>query len=578
MSTRNDEPTVCPVARSGVFGNISRLLLSTESSLDSILDAILTESMHAIHADRAFIALADYEHGELAVRYTAGAGWSEQNTELRLRVSQETGRGITSRVAATQKPYRTGDVTTDPYYISHFDDVQSEIAVPVINSHGRTEGVINLESVRKNAFLPEHEEFLGAVANLVALRILADEQQVRQAALVALGRELGRFTRTSDVLNKVMDLVAGAISFEDCSIFLLSKDENTLVLEASRGKLGSRVHEASYTVGEGITGWVGENGKPVRISDPRSDPRWRGLHEELPPESVGGLLVVPIQGYERLLGVMRILRRRSQYAWVPNDFTEDDEDFAVATASILGAVLDGYELLKRVVAAERMAAWGEMSARSAHMIGNRVFAIKGDLNEIKHLQNTDCSAQAITPVIESLERGVFRLEEILAEFREFVVATKLNTEKTSINELVEEAVRESFPRHTLVELQMDLAPDLPAVEADASKLRRCFAELVENSFNFQQAGGRVRVMTEPVGADRDQVRILFEDTGPGIPDENKKNIFRPFFSTRSKGMGLGLSIVKGIIDAHRGTIREIGEEGEGARFEILLPAAADDES
>lgn len=565
-----------PVHQSTVFGRISRLLVSHESELDVILDAILTESMRALGADRAFIALVDYEHGELAVRYTAGTGWNDTNKLMRLKVSQESGRGITSRVAATGTPYRTGDAPNDPYYISHFADVLSELAVPVIDANGRTEGVINIESVRPDRFADEHEEFLVAVANLVALRIMADEQQKRQAALVTLGRELGRYTRTSEVLQKVMAVVSEAISFEDCSIFLLNRDEDRLVLEATRGALGRSLYQASYRVGEGLTGWVLENAQPLRTTEPRDDPRWRGLHEELPPENVGGLVLAPILGYDRPLGVFRLLRRRSNYAWVPNDFTDEDEDFVVAVASILGAVIDNRELVKRVVAAERMAAWGEMSARSAHMMGNRVFAIKGDLNEIRYLATGECRQEEMQPVIESLERGVFRLEEILAEFREFVVATKLELSEVSLNELVEEAVREAFPRHTPVTLEMNLEEGLPPIEADAGKLRRCFSELVENSFNFQQDGGVVRINTERVSGRSDHVRVLFQDCGPGIPEENKKKIFRPFFSTRSKGMGLGLSIVKGIIDAHQGTIREIGEEGEGARFEITLPTVSRD--
>jgi signal transduction histidine kinase len=66
--------------------------------------------------------------------------------------------------------------------------------------------------------------------------------------------------------------------------------------------------------------------------------------------------------------------------------------------------------------------------------------------------------------------------------------------------------------------------------------------------------------------------ISIADSGPGVPEEMKTQIFNPFFSSRVKGMGLGLSIVKGIVDAHHGLIREIGEPGHGARFNIYLPA------
>ncbi len=572
MSDASTKAAKSPYLHASVFGRISRLLISNDAQLDHIIDAILTESMTALKGIRGFIAMVDYEHGELAVRYTAGGGWNELTTRLRLKMSQETGRGITSHVAATSAPYRTGDVSHDDYYVRHFTDVKSELAVPIVDADGRTQGVINIESVEPDAFSEEHEDFLVAVANLIALRIVADEQRKRQAALVSLGREIGRFARSVDLYNRVIDLVAGAIEFEDCSIFLLDKDYRELILEASRGSLGKKVHEARYSLGEGITGWVAEHGQPARVGDPRKDPRWRGRHEELPPEEVGGLIAAPILGYDRPLGVLRILRRRSAYAWVPNDFTDEDEGLVVAIASILGAVIDSVNLVKRVVSAERMAAWGEMSARSAHMIGNRVFAIKGDLNELRHVSEKCCDSDQIMPLIVSLEKGIFRLEEILSEFREFVVATKLQTSPISINDLLREAVTEAFPRNSQVKLELQFAPGLPDVEADASKLRRCFSELVENSFNFQQEGGLVRVSTSLAADQSGRIRITFEDHGPGVPQDMKKQIFRPFFSTRSKGMGLGLSIVKGIIDAHGGEITETGEQGKGARFEILLPA------
>jgi signal transduction histidine kinase len=128
---------------------------------------------------------------------------------------------------------------------------------------------------------------------------------------------------------------------------------------------------------------------------------------------------------------------------------------------------------------------------------------------------------------------------------------------------------------------MELAEDLPKIEADPDKLNRCFSEIVENSVNFQQEGGELVVSTGkadfsllPTGAairSGRYVQIVFEDQGPGVPEDNKQRIFNPFFSTRAKGMGLGLPIVKGIIEAHRGKIYEVGEPGGGARFVVLLP-------
>ena len=128
---------------------------------------------------------------------------------------------------------------------------------------------------------------------------------------------------------------------------------------------------------------------------------------------------------------------------------------------------------------------------------------------------------------------------------------------------------------------MDLADGLPKIEADPDKLYRCFSELVENAVSFQEDGGELAVSTNKANLARlphgrkersgKYIQVVFEDKGPGVSKEHKKRVFDPFFSTRAKGMGLGLSIVKGIVEAHKGRVYEVGEPGRGARFVILLP-------
>src|SRR5206468_4273280 len=143
-------------------------------------------------------------------------------------------------------------------------------------------------------------------------------------------------------------------------------------------------------------------------------------------------------------------------------------------------------------------------------------------------------------------------------------------------------VAETFPRRTLIRLIEDYAPALPSLRCDADKLKRAFSELIENAVSFMPEGGAFRVVTaliEPgqgpalvrLSPSRRYIQIAFEDSGPGVAEEMKGRIFQPFFSSRVKGMGLGLSIVKGVIDAHHGIIRESGEPGQGARFLIFLP-------
>jgi len=296
---------------------------------------------------------------------------------------------------------------------------------------------------------------------------------------------------------------------------------------------------------------------------------------------------VPIPGTERILGVIRASRQRSAPAWFRARFTESDERVLQTIASQLGNSVDNARSLGRLVRSERMAAWGELSAKSAHMIGNRTFAIKGDLNELKHLlshaDRPDVNLiSEISAIVESVEKGVYKLEDILREFRDFVMATHLTRRPTDINQLVRESLKETFPRRSKVQLVKELAADLQPIQCDAEKMKRALSELIENAISFMPDGGTLSIRTALSTPGRlpnsarlsrlqSYVEIVLSDTGPGVSEENKERIFQPFYSSRVKGMGLGLSIVKGIIDAHHGAIRELGTEGSGAEFTVFLP-------
>lgn len=563
---------------------ISRLVV-TSASIREVLQTILEESVHACGAIRGFLAIVDHDRGELDVRHTAGEDWSEEKRLGRLRVSEETGRGITSHVAATGEPYNCSNVDVDPYYIRSFDDVKSELAVPLVDSNGRTRGVLNLESDRLSGFSDDHLRLAMSLADLAVIAVLVADHRSRGAALVQIGNELNGFTDAHALLQKVLDVAAETLKFEDCSLFLIDRVSGNLVLRASRGALRRQIGRATYEIGVGLTGWTAQEKKPVRVVDPSNDSRWRGLHQELPSAEIGAFMAVPILSRSGLIGVLRVQRKKSPYKWFPNDFTDDDERVLSTIAGQLAIALDNVRLVDQLVKTERLAAWGEMSARSAHMIGNRVFAIKGDINEIEYLFESGAVSRAdARKLLDSVKNGIFLLEEILNEFREFVKATQLETAEADLNDLVKEAVDEGFPKRSATVLRMNLAPDLPRVNADSSKLKRCFGELMENAVSFQPEGGEIIVSTAMADARNKKwlrpgqrgsyVAITFEDNGPGVETSNKPKIFNPFFTSRAKGMGLGLSIVKGIVDAHDGAIYESGTPGKGAKFTILLPCGA----
>ena len=563
--------------------------LSSILNLDELLRAILEECLSAVNATRGFVALVNRHTGELEPHIKLGQGWDDLPIPP-LKVSEDPGYGITGRVAATGVPYVTGDVRRDPNYLQLFDDVRSELTVPLVDQEGCTIGVIDIESEIVDHFTQRDLQLLVALAGQASIAISVAHYREREAALIAIGNELATSSDMDELLKRVVKRTAELLRADNCSIFELNPGGDRLILRHSKRPMPHLMGRPTYRLGEGLTGWVAQEGKPIRVADVRADPRWRGLYPDLPDEAFEAYVAAPVYRGEKLWGVLRAVRRKSVHSAIRDDFSARDEEILITLAGQVGAAVTRQRLNDRQVQMERMAAWGEMSARSAHMIGNKVFGLKGQLNELEHLiRQREISKEAWEEVLERAKQGVFRLEEILNEFRDFLMATQLDTQPFTLNDLVQCTVSETFNRCGTMTVELDLAEGLGEVCGDSSKLRRALSELLENASIHQNGCGAICVRTGPWGESEREafpqipfrrewarpggaVRVEVIDRGPGVPADNKTRLFDPFFTTRSKGMGLGLSIVKGIIDAHRGVIAEIGEEGKGAHFVMVLPA------
>jgi len=598
---------------------------TTLADVDELLRATLEEALSAVNGTRAFLAFVDSNAGELVVRFTAGDGWSEQIRRLRLDVQEIEGdtesdpvvalrQGITRYVVINSRSYWTGDVNNDPHYMGFFPDVNSEVAVPVVAKEGGCIGVINVESIHPNAFDATHATRLVNLARRTATIISMAEHQLREEALIAIGRDLNTAADLDTLMHDVVEQAVKILRADDCSLFLMEEDQEIkttlrgpaagthLKLEASHGPLDPNIRKSDvrYRLGEGLTGWVAQHGKVIRVGDPRTDSRWKGVFLEAPAGEIAAVLAVPVQCGRGNPGVLRVVRRRKgSLYFLPQEFTSADEDVLLTLAGQLAVAIDRTRLLGRILNAERMAAWGEMSARSAHMIGNTVFGIKGHLNELAHVLESESRGQTgsdhpdgplwreLVGLTKNVTEGIYRLEQILGEFRDFVLATQLHRTEADINQVLRDVCAESFPKDSNVDLVMNLAPTLAAVEVDEAKLKRAFSELVENSVDFQPDGGKLSINTAIAdreaqgwlgGAGKPAVRIDFIDDGPGLSAQDRERVFTPFYTRKAKGMGLGLSIVKGIVEAHDGAIREIGESGDsdnsGAHFVVVLPTVS----
>lgn len=552
-----------------------------EEDTQAALAAIIHRALALTGSRNCTLAILDDETGRLEVQHGEGPDWSLDRVGHEMDITIGRRSGITALVAATGETFVTGNVSEVSAYQTMFETTVSEMAVPIRDRYGFLRAVLNLESDRQSAYSEEAVDLAETIGHIASLVLERDEARNREDALVAIGTALDQAHDEDEILDLVTDVASQVLRLQACSIFLKEPNQEFFVLRASTGSFREYIGKFGYEPGEGVTGWVCSSGEPILLDHPQSDPRWRGKFTEIPSDDIASFLAVPIRIRGRTIGAIRLLRHKTENEYLDNRFSESDLRMLMAIGDQLGVALDGVRSMKKLIQAERMSAWGELSARTAHMIGNRVFALRGDVNELRYLVGQeDLDRGGLQSLQEGIETNIMRLQELLQDYRDFVTATQIVKHPGDLFLLAEQTAKEVFPHRSDIELQVKKLDDIPSIEFDPQKLRLAIAEIIENAVTFLDKGVLSVSVGYAVQEDLNRIRsnirgrfvkVDIEDTGPGVPADIKDKIFNPFFSTRARGMGLGLSIVKGIIDAHGGTVAEVGIEGRGAKFLVLLP-------
>jgi two-component system sensor histidine kinase HydH len=147
---------------------------------------------------------------------------------------------------------------------------------------------------------------------------------------------------------------------------------------------------------------------------------------------------------------------------------------------------------------------------------------------------------------------------------------EIKAEELRIQDILKELVslEEGSAGETKVQIRLIASPNLPAIEADPAYLRQALLNLILNGLQAMPKGGTLTLKANPSPGN---LLITVTDTGVGISPENLARIFDPYFTTKSRGSGLGLALTRRIVEAHGGTITVASEPGAGSRFEISLP-------
>jgi nitrogen fixation/metabolism regulation signal transduction histidine kinase len=237
-----------------------------------------------------------------------------------------------------------------------------------------------------------------------------------------------------------------------------------------------------------------------------------------------------------------------------------------------------FDDVTRLIAAQRSAAWGEVARRLAHEIKNPLTPIQLSAERLQHklaskLANGD--AEMLARGTQTIIAQVQAMKRMVDDFRDYARMPAPEVAPLDLNGLLGEVL--GLYESSAVRFELSLGEALPPVLGDATQLRQIIHNLLRNAEDALEgrADGRVGITTEIVGR---CARLLIADNGPGFPVELLPRIFEPYVTTKARGTGLGLPIVRKIVDEHQGSIEISNAPTGGARIDIRLPLVRDKEA
>jgi PAS domain S-box-containing protein len=434
-------------------------------------------------------------------------------------------------------------------------------------------------------FTPGELARANAIASQLAVAVdnarLYSETR-RRAEELGLLHEVGRsLVETLDIqqlLERGVHNLARIVDAPHASLLLVAPDGRSVEVRAIAGThslhLGMRLPldppESS------LAALVFQRREPVVIEDALVDSR---VNPRLRAQTGSrGYLGLPLVVRERTIGAVIIMEPRG-----PRRFTPAEVERAAAIANQLAVAVENarlYEDLRksyaeleraqhRLIQRERLAALGELSAVVAHEVRNPLGVIFNSLGSLRRLVRPTGDAKLLLDIVGE---EADRLNRIVGDLLDFARPSTPELRPEPLDRVVDEAVGAALAqRPPGVEVARETDPAVPLVPMDARLVRQAVLNVAVNAVQAMPRGGRITVRTRRAG---ESVVLEIEDTGAGIPDEVRARIFEPFFTTKASGTGLGLAVVKRIVEGHGGAVAVANRPGAGAVFALSFPLAA----
>jgi two-component system sensor histidine kinase KdpD len=448
---------------------------------------------------------------------------------------------------------------------------------------------------------PFYTVTVASVRDVVALIIfLADALLTGQLAVAARerAREALRRARSAEALYDLSTALIGShdlskvlpalisrlletFDLEACAVLLPSPAAGTWMTVATSGELPADLNVQRTRDAAALASWALREGRPCGFGDmaptvPEGD---------APYQAVSRLRAqfLPLRAEDRSIGVLEIVQKKGQYL-------DADQQRLLITLSNGIAIAVEHE---RLAAEEREAAVAKESDRLksallssvSHDLRTPLAGIKAAASSLLQddVQWSEEDRRAFAADIDSEADRMARLVSNLLDLSRIEAgAIRPNLEWEDVGELIERVARRLRPRLTGHPITVEIAPGLPHARFDAIHLEQALTNLIENAAKYSPAGSEItvtaRVKSSPDGTP--ELHIAVRDHGSGISRSEQGKIFDKFYriaetGRRTGGTGMGLAIVKGLVEANGGRVSVSSEPGKGSTFTIALPLDAE---
>ena len=417
-----------------------------------------------------------------------------------------------------------------------------------------------------------------------------EQLNIRFATLNAISKIISSSLNLDEMLSSTIDNILDAPEVDSVRIYLLNDGGKILNLAAHKGLSANFINKPlmrSRKPGNGLLGQTLLGGEPKVVENtlqpigPDAD--------LLIEEGFQSTVYIPLTTKGASIGVMCVSSLNQ------NTFSSEFVEFLTVIGNHIGVAVDNanmhknikeaYQDLKEVqeqiVWTEKLASLGKLAATIAHEINN---PLAGVLNYIRLIikqlsrnRFTHEKLEDISRYLKIMESETARCGEIVKDLLAFARRTKITMESNNIEDIINKTLNLISHELEMKELQLkkNIAPNLPKVKCDFKQIQQDLLNLMYNASEAMPSGGTLTITANRANGAKALLEVAISDTGCGISEKDMENIFEPFFTTKEegKGVGLGLSVVYGIIARHNGTIAVESEPGKGSTFKVRLPCS-----